>query len=152
MEPATRHPTLIQVVLGDIRTWQFVRLAVLTGLPGLLLLLALTATLVGWLLLLTAWIFTALAFLRVRSFRAILEHGDEVPGQIDSSSRTLFASRGRYGHQVEYIYRYGDTDYRRSCRVASPSLQPLAQPGDQVTVLVYREQPQDSLVPILYRE
>ncbi len=149
-EEQSQQPSLFQIVVADVRIYQFFSLAVLAASFGIILSLVAAYALAGLALLLAALVFAALLAWRVHLFRSLLRQAIEVSGTVESVRRPKLASRGRFRHRITYTYSYQGRSYAGMCRLSMPIEALTVQPGDRVTVLVSSDMPQRSLIPILY--
>ncbi len=148
---AVQIPSLFQIALTDVRIQQWINSSGVLNLFGLLLVFAPGYRSFGLVLLVGAGALGAAIVWRMRYFRALLDHAEEVPGEVVSVRRSLlFARRGRSSSQYIYTYTYQQQHYRGTCFTIQMPRATAVQPGETVVVLVHRERPQQAIVPRLY--
>ncbi|NJK81286.1 MAG: DUF3592 domain-containing protein [Chloroflexaceae bacterium] len=149
MQPET-PPTLMHIFVNDFRLNQLMAMAALLTILGLMLAIFTTYRIVGAAAVVLGVAASVGIVLRMNSFQAVLDNAASTTGTITTMGRSWFSRRRRFRYRISYTYTYnGDTYTGRAVVSLMPELMTL-QKGDVVRVLVHKDQPARSLVPVLY--
>jgi hypothetical protein len=149
-ERPSQRPTLFQVAVADVRTYQFFGSTLLFLCFGVLLLFSTSYATVGIAVLLLGLVFGGALAWRVYRFHILLARGVPIPGMLVAIRRPMFASKGRYRFRFDCTYTYTEQEYRHRARVSLLAQRVAFEAGDTVTVLLDPDRPRRAMIPDLY--